>query len=131
VGLLKTWDWARGQQPRLRPVLAGILVVLVLGSLALNLPGRLNEAHGFYGISRSQLEPIQEAELQDALVIVYADRWLEYGALLSSMSPTLDDVVVYARGINPELDATVIEDYPGRTVYYLANGLLSPTPPSP
>jgi 4-amino-4-deoxy-L-arabinose transferase-like glycosyltransferase len=131
LGLLKTWDWARGQQPWVRRILAGALVVLVVGNLALNLPNRLCEAHGFYGISRSQFEPIQEAGLENALVLVYADRWLEYGALLSSMSPTLDDDVVYARGINPELDAAVIDDYPGRTVYYLANGLLSSTPPSP
>jgi hypothetical protein len=131
AGLLKTWDWARRQQPRLRPVLAGALVVVVAGSLALNLPDRLGEAHGFYGITRSQFEPIEQADLEDALVIVYAERWLEYGALLSSMSPTLDDDVVYARGINPELDAAVIDDYPGRTVYYLTGGQLSSTPPTP
>ena len=131
VGLLKTWDWARSQPPQLRPILAGTLVVLIVGSLALNLPSRLGEAHGFYGITRSQFEPIEQAGLKDALVIVYADRWLEYGALLSSMSPTLDDEVVYARGINAEADAAVIDGYPGRTVYYLADGQLSSTPPSP
>jgi 4-amino-4-deoxy-L-arabinose transferase-like glycosyltransferase len=131
VGLLKAWDWARCRQPQLRAVLAGALVVVVAGSLALNLPNRLGEAHGFYGITRAQFEPIEQADLHDALVIVYAERWLEYGALLSSMSPTLDGDVVYARGINPELDAAVIDDYPGRTIYYLTGGRLSSTPPSP
>ncbi len=109
VGLLKVWDWAKGQkQVWLRPALAGVLVVLVAANLALNLPSRMGEAHGFYGISRSQLEPIAAANLHHALVIVYAERWLEYGALLAGMSPLLDDVVIYARGSSPEVDSAVV-----------------------
>jgi 4-amino-4-deoxy-L-arabinose transferase-like glycosyltransferase len=129
VGLRKVWAWARGQEAWLRPVLAGLLVLALAGSLALNLPGRLTEAHGFYGISRDQFEPIEEAGLHNALVIVYAERWLEYGALLAGMSPTLDDDVVYARGQNTEIDAAVIAQYPGRAVYYLHQGELSRTRP--
>ena len=64
---------------------------------------------------RAQLEPIEEADLHNALVIVYAERWLEYGAMLAEMSPTLDDDVVYARGNGAEIDAAVIADYPGRS----------------
>jgi hypothetical protein len=131
VGLLKVWDWAKGQQRSwLQPLLAAGLVFMISVNLALNLPSRMQEAHGFYGITRDQLEPIQEAGLHNALVIVYADRWLEYAAMLSGMSPLLDDDVVYARGSTPELDAAVIEAYPGRTVYYLSNGHLSLAPPS-
>jgi hypothetical protein len=86
----------------------------------------MREAHGFYGITRSQFEPIQEADLHNALVIVYAERWLEYGAMLSGMSPTLDDDVIYARGSTPQIDAAVIAEFPGRAVYTLSQGRLSP-----
>lgn len=130
VGLLKVWDWAGGQkQTWLRPVLAAVLGLMVVASLALNLPNRMGEAHGFYGISRTQLEPIEQAGLQDALVIVYAERWLEYGAMLAGMSPMLDDDVVYARGSTAESDAAVIAQFPGRAVYYLSQGQLSMSPP--
>jgi hypothetical protein len=125
VGLLKVWDWARNQERWLRPVLAGALVVMVVLNLATNLPSRLQDAHGFYGISRAQLAPIEEADLHDALVIVYAKRWLEYGAMLGMMSPMLDDDVVYARG-DGALRAEIIAAFPGRTVYYLTGGELSP-----
>jgi 4-amino-4-deoxy-L-arabinose transferase-like glycosyltransferase len=131
VGLLKVWDWAKTRQRWLRPALAGALILMVFVNLAANLPSRMEEAHGFYGISRAQLEPIENAGLHNALVIVYAERWLEYGAMLAGMSPTLDDDVVYVRNHSPEIDAAVIAEYPGRTVYYLANGRLSLTPPAP
>jgi 4-amino-4-deoxy-L-arabinose transferase-like glycosyltransferase len=132
VGLLKGWDWARDQgQTWLRPALAGMVVLLLAANLALNLPSRMGEAHGFYGITQSQRDPIEEADIQNALVIVYAERWLEYGALLSGMSPMLDDDVVYARGSNAEADAAVIAAFPGRSVYYLNGGHLSTTPPVP
>jgi 4-amino-4-deoxy-L-arabinose transferase-like glycosyltransferase len=131
VGLLKVWDWARTQRHAwLRPLLVGGLVLMLAANLTLNLPSRLEEAHGFYGITRAQLDPIQEADLHNALVIVYADRWLEYAAMLSSMSPLLDDEIVYARGGAPETNAAVIAAFPGRTVYYMTDGTLSQTPPA-
>jgi 4-amino-4-deoxy-L-arabinose transferase-like glycosyltransferase len=131
VGLIKAWDWA-GARPRwVRLAGAGAVACLLAVNLAVLIPARWQEAHGFYGISRAQYQPILEANLHNALVIVYADRWLEYGALLGEMSPTLDDDVVYARGSKPETDAAVIAQYPGRAVYYLANGRLSATPPTP
>lgn len=124
VGLLKVWDRAKSKHTWARPALLATLVIVVSGSLAVNLPTRMGEAHGFYGISRTQLEPIEQADLRDALVFVYADRWLEYGAMLAEMSPTLDDSVVYARGSGPEADAAVMAEYPGRAVYYLVDGQL-------
>ncbi len=128
AGLLKAWDWAKNEQRWVRLALAAILVLLTAANLAINLPDRLGQAHGFYGISRDQLRPIEEADLHHALVIVYAERWLEYGAMLAEMSPTLDDDVVYARGDGPEADAAVIADFPGRAVYTLSGGRLSPAP---
>lgn len=126
LGIVKIWIWTKGRKPWMRPALVAVVVVLIAGGLLSNLPSRLRDAHGFYGISRAQLAPIDEADLTDALVIVYAERWLEYGAMLSSMSPLLDDGVVYARGNGPTTDAAVIADFPGRAVYYLVGGELLP-----
>jgi len=132
VGLLKVWDWAGKQrQLWLQPLLVAALAAILAGALAANLPYRLGEAHGFYGITRSQLDPIEEAGLHDALVIVYAERWLEYGAMLGEASPLLNDDVVYARGQGEEYDAAVMALYPDRTVYYLKDGILSRDPPIP
>ena len=125
VGLWKVWDWAAARAPKARPALAGALALMMVVALAANLPGRLDEAHGFYGISRDQWAPIREADLHHALVIVYAERWLEYGALLGEMSPTLDDDVIFARGSGPQVDAAVMAHYPDREVYYLTRGQLS------
>jgi 4-amino-4-deoxy-L-arabinose transferase-like glycosyltransferase len=132
VGLLKVWDWAGKQrQLWLQPALVATLVVICAGALAANLPYRMGEAHGFYGITRSQLDPIEAAGLHDALVFVYADRWLEYGAMLGEASPLLDDDVVYARGQTAEINAEVRAAYPDRAVYYLKDGVLSKEPPVP
>jgi hypothetical protein len=109
-------------------MLVTALIVLVAVNLALNVPSRMEMAHGFYGITRAQLRPIEEAQLHHALVIVYATRWLEYGALLAGMSPMLDDDVVYVRGSTPEDDAAVIAEFPDRAVYYLTGGQLSTSP---
>jgi hypothetical protein len=131
VGLLKAWDWTKSQRRWARPALSMALALVVAVNLAVNLPHRMQEAHGFYGITRAQMQPIDEADLHQALVFVYADRWLEYGAMLAEMSPTLDDDVVYARGSGAEADAAVIAEYPGRAVYYLVEGRLSPALSAP
>jgi 4-amino-4-deoxy-L-arabinose transferase-like glycosyltransferase len=129
VGLVKVWEWAKDRQSWLRPALVAAVVLLVTVGLVSNLPSRMAEANGFYGINRAQFEPMEELNPHNALVIVYAERWLEYGALLSSMSPFLDDDIVYARGSGPEDDAAVIADFAGRDVYYLIEGRLTPAGP--
>jgi 4-amino-4-deoxy-L-arabinose transferase-like glycosyltransferase len=131
VGLVKAWDWAGGRARWVRIAGVAAIACLLAVDLAVLIPARAREAYGFYGISRAQYRPILDANLHNALVIVYADRWLEYGAMLGEMSPTLDGDVVYARGSGPEADAAVIAQYPGRAVYYLAKGRLSTTAPPP
>ncbi|MFN2165148.1 MAG: glycosyltransferase family 39 protein [Anaerolineae bacterium] len=130
LGLVKVWDRGR-QRTWIRVVLVAAVALFLGSNLAISVPDRLSQAHGFYGISRDQLQPIEEADLHNALVIVYAERWLEYGAMLAEMSPMLDGDVVYARGDGPEADAAVIAAFPGRAVYYLSGGHLSPAPEEP
>ncbi len=129
VGLLKLWYWLKGKRLWLQRTAVAVFCLVLSAFLLLSIPGRMHEAHGFYGITRAQLAPIKEAKLHNALVIVYAERWLEYGAMLGAMSPTLDDDVIYARGSDAEHDAAVIREFAGRSVHYLHNGQLSSTPP--
>jgi 4-amino-4-deoxy-L-arabinose transferase-like glycosyltransferase len=131
VGLVKAWDWAGAHVRWARIAGVGAVACLLAVNLVVLIPARWHEAYGFYGISRAEYRPILEANLHNALVIVYADRWLEYGAMLGEMSPTLDGDVIYARGSGSQEDAAVIAEFPGRAVYYLAKGRLSTTPPPP
>lgn len=126
VGLGRGWDrLRRGPLWPRAAALAGLALLLVV-NLGVNLPPRLAQAKGFYGISRAQLRPIETAHLQNALVFVKAERWLEYGAMLAEMGPLLTDPVLYARSAGPEEDAAVMRDYPDRAVYYLEAGVLYP-----
>jgi hypothetical protein len=131
VGLRKLWGWAEWKPRWVRPALAAALVFMAGINLAVNLPTRMQQAHGFYGITRAQLGPVEQADLHNALVVIYAERWLEYGALLAGMSPTLDDDVLYARSNGEQADAALIADYPDRAVYYLVSGELLPAAPEP
>ncbi len=126
VGLLRLWNALRTRPHWSRTLaLAGLALLLVV-NLGINLPPRLAQAKGFYGISRAQLSPIEQAEIHNALVFVKAKRWLEYGALLTEMGPLLTDDVLYPRSTTPQADAAVMDSYPERTVYYLVNGELAP-----
>lgn len=124
VGLLRGWERLRAYPQWTRAAALAVIAALLVVNLGINLPPRLAQARGFYGISRDQLRPIEEAGLHNALVFVKAERWLEYGAMLAGMSPLLDDDVLYARSEGEEANATVIADYPDRTVYYLEKGQL-------
>lgn len=80
--------------------------------------------HGLYGISRARLDPFltsQAQEVTPALVIVHADKWTEYGALLELQDPFLDTpfLFVISRGQRPDSelakvfsDRTIIHYYP-------------------
>ncbi len=124
VGLLRGWERLRSQPSWARAAALAAVAALLVVNLGVNLPPRLAQARGFYGISRDQLRPIEEAGLRNALVFVKAKRWLEYGAMLASMSPLLTDDVLYARSEGEAADAAVMADYPGRAVYYLEKGQL-------
>jgi len=126
VGLWRAWDLLQKGRKWPRAAALAVLALLLVVNLGINLPPRLAQARGFYGISQAQLRPIKEAHLQNALVFVKADRWLEYGAMLANMSPLLSDSVLYARSASPEEDAAVMQDYPERAIYYLENGVLYP-----
>lgn len=124
VGLLRGWTWLRARPSWARAAALVVIAALLAVNLGVNLPPRLAQAKGFYGISRDQLRPIEESGIHNALVFVKAERWLEYGAMLAGMSPLLNDDVLYARSEGKKADLAVMADYPDRAVYYLEKGQL-------
>jgi len=119
---------------RARPLSVTALVVLLLSAnLFFYTPIRLQGMHGLYGISQARLDPFltpQAQEFTPALVIVHADRWTEYGALLELQDPFLDTpfLFVISRGQRPDSnlaavfsERSIIHYYPDEpNIFYTA-----------
>lgn len=93
--------WLAGEGWRLRKILAGLALALLLGfNLFTYLPGRLWKMHGMYGIDRAMLEPFDTAEAQEltpALIIVHTRKnWTEYGGLLELQNAQLTTPFIFA-----------------------------------
>ncbi len=125
VGLLRLWDWGAARR-WLRPVLVGVVGVMLITNLGINLPGRLAQVQALYGSGRAMLAPVVEADIHNALVFVSGEHWRDYGAFLAQMDPLLEDDVLYPTVEGPEKDAALIADFPGRAVYRLVDGELRP-----
>ncbi len=96
---------------------------LLAGLIALNatcyLPTRLEEWHGLYNITREPLDRLMMLRESDrVLVLVRGRRWVEYAAFFSLDSPWLDDPILAAHDISPNLTAAIIALYPDREVWY-------------
>jgi hypothetical protein len=57
-----------------------------------------------------------------ALVIVHADRWMEYGALLDLENPELTSPFIFAWVSASARDPGLAADFPDRTVYHYYPG---------
>jgi 4-amino-4-deoxy-L-arabinose transferase-like glycosyltransferase len=97
-----------------------VVAFLVSASLLFYTPQRLNVMRGLYGVTRTRLTPFltQQAQaLTPALVIVYPNKWTEYGALLELQDAFLDTpfIFVYNRGDNANFAVT--RAFPERKAY--------------
>lgn len=107
---------------RLRPLLATAgLALLLSANLVYYTPLRLQSMFGLYGVDRSRLQPFLTAEAQEltpALVVVHANKWTEYGALLELSNPFLDTPFIFtiSRGATP--DAALADAFPERKLYH-------------
>ncbi len=98
---------------------AGMLAALVLYNLVFFLPGRLEGMVGLNGMSRANMQPFLEPQIQalaPALVIVTPRSWTAYGSLLELEDPWLDNPIIFALTKGPAADAKLAQDYPGRLV---------------
>jgi len=97
-----------------RPLTVGVLAVLMLGNVVFYLPGRVGGMRGLYNISSDPIAFIKQQELEEALVIVHSEHWMEYANLLLLAPPFSDSdlLISWSRGEtkDAELEAHY-EDY--------------------
>jgi 4-amino-4-deoxy-L-arabinose transferase-like glycosyltransferase len=129
IAWLAGWPLGSENTPRavigwrkLRPLLVTWLVgVLVMINLTLYTPIRLGGMVNLNGISAADQQPFRQPEVQaltPALVIVNANPWMEYGALLDLENPDLSSPLIFAWTTNPQREAVLTRLFPERNVYY-------------
>jgi 4-amino-4-deoxy-L-arabinose transferase-like glycosyltransferase len=129
IAWLTGWPLAAGEHARRYPGLrrfvpllaAGLLAFAVAINLIFYIPLRVGGMRGLYGISRAQLDPFVQAQSQGltpALIVVYPDKWTEYGGLLEMQSAFLDSPFIFIYTSGRESDARAAARFPARNVYY-------------
>jgi len=96
------------------------LVFLVSANLLFYMPQRLNSMRGLYGVNRERLKPFQTEQVQaltPALVIVYPDKWTEYGALLELQDAFLYTPIIFVMNRGEKQNAAVAKAFPDRKAY--------------
>jgi hypothetical protein len=105
-----------------RAALAIVVGALLAINLATYLPERVRAVHGLYGITRMPLDQLAERQEGDILVVVRAEHWTEYGALMAQNSPWLDGSLVVAWDVAPQATQRVIATYPDHQLLYFYLG---------
>ena len=129
IAWLAGWPLRENQERRtasgwrkLRPLLVTwLLGVLVAINLLAYTPIRLGNMVNLYGISAADQAPFLQPEVQalvPALVIVDAELWMDYGALLDLQDPYLTAPIIFAWTTNPEKEYVLARAFPERGVYY-------------
>ncbi len=111
-------------------VVYGFLGVMVLHNLALYLPQQWIIHHGYNYVNRGSVHTVQEHSLTNAIVFTEVGQWFEwwnYGEVFSSNSPLLEGDVIYARDLG-ESNRILMDEYPDRNFYSLADGVLTEIP---
>jgi hypothetical protein len=124
AGIVRVGHWMqrRGMLWLLCIVLGGLLLI----DLSIYLPWQFREYYGLYGITARPRDILQNANLNNALVIVHEERgWWDYAVAFSMNEPTLDGSVVYANDCAPYTDQ-LIAQYPGREVFYFDGETVRP-----
>jgi hypothetical protein len=118
------WQSYSGRQ-RLRPLLVtAVLALLLWTNLWFYLPARLASMTDLYGISRARMATFLTPETREfapALIIVHADRWMQYAPMLELASPALDSPFIFARSGGRPDDVRIAAAFPQRTTlhYYI------------
>jgi len=107
---------------KVRPLATfAFLALLFAVNLVGYLPARLESMAGLYGISAERLMPFRTAEaraLTPALVIVHANHWTKYGALLDLEDPYLTTPFIFAVSRGSSADAALADAFPDRRIIH-------------
>jgi hypothetical protein len=101
-----------------RAVTILVTVILVVLSIQFYLPIRLGGMHGLYGISRSDLLPLEWAPISDELIIIHTSRWNEYARLVLLTPPFEETELRIAWSRGPTLDRELAATYPNKRVLH-------------
>jgi hypothetical protein len=119
---VRYFDWRK-----LRPLLVTFVLGVLVGiNLLFYVPIRLSAMVGLYGITHTDQAPFLTPTTQaiaPALVLVHADRWMKYGALLDLENPELTSPFIFAWVGTATNDQDLGNDFPGRMVYHYYPGL--------
>jgi 4-amino-4-deoxy-L-arabinose transferase-like glycosyltransferase len=96
-----------------------LLFILLLINITMYLPQRIAGMHGLYGVQRSDLEPVQEADFGKVLLIVHThETWYEYGRLITLGPPYSEGDLILALSRGSARDRELIESYPDYDVVH-------------
>ena len=124
-GLVKLWKRAQ-ERAVFRALIKIGLAALVALNVATVIPTRFSLWRGLYFVTDEPWRAVQQANLHNALVVVRGNLWTDYGTVLWANSPTLDGDIVFARDQGQAVNAAVIAQYPGRSVYWMEGTRLIP-----
>ncbi len=83
-------------------------------------PIRVGSLHGLYGIERADQAAFTTPETQalaPAVIIVHADKWMDYGALIDLQDPHLSTPFIFAWSKVINIDK-LAATYPERAIYH-------------
>jgi hypothetical protein len=94
------------------------LPVLIAWNITFTFEPRILKSIGLFDITREDAKTIAAAEPRHALVFVRSDYWTSYAALSWLNTPALDGEIIFAKDRGPIANERVIEEFPGRAIYY-------------
>ncbi len=101
-----------------RPLIISVLAVLILGNIIFYLPTRLGGMRGLYNISGDSITFIESQELEEALVIVHSEYWMEYANLILLAPPFSDSDLRISWSRGEVKDEKLIKDFSGYHVFH-------------
>jgi 4-amino-4-deoxy-L-arabinose transferase-like glycosyltransferase len=132
-GIVILWDALGSLLRRLdaplqsgRLILPALVIVFVGYSLGFTLPSEAERYRGWNGVNRADLEIVQAADLQNAVVFLPRPNWQAYAPLFLENSTTLDGDVIYAVDKGDARNPVLMRDFPGRNYYRYLDGQLIP-----
>ncbi|HUS83618.1 MAG TPA: hypothetical protein VMX56_00615, partial [Anaerolineales bacterium] len=96
-----------------------LVLLLLVVNVVFYLPLRLGGMRELYNIGREPMELLAGADLDQALVIVHAERWFEYARYLLLTEPFSDSDLLIAWSATPEQDLRLIKTFGERAIYFL------------
>ena len=104
--------------PWRKPLTVGLVSTLVLLNVIFYLPLRLAKMENLYNISKERMQPLEEAALEGALVIIDAGHWSDFGTLLTLTPPFKEDGFLLAVSRGSAADRELMAKYSNRPVFY-------------